>query len=196
MEVQLVGNVVPNSSTKFSVQGTSASFSIVSLTFTNGKMCARCLNGMCGVAMHNRKNIPRSTTQEDRKPVCSHIKTMCKEIQYIESIFPEYFQESARSEGDVQEHNFQFPVNPETEVNNEDGNIAQNIPGHFNINTGLREYESLSKHTTKDMMHPHNVNSTMQRNDFVKSQNLDPNTALYSTYNLKPCILGANGATM
>ena len=84
MEVQLVGNAVPNSSTKFSVQGTSASFSIVSLTFANGKMCARCSNGICGVAMHNRKNIPRSTTQEDRKPVCLHIKTMCKEIQYIE----------------------------------------------------------------------------------------------------------------
>ena len=55
IEVQLVGNVVPNSSTKLSVQGTSASFSVVSLTFANGKMCARCSNGMCGVAMHNRK---------------------------------------------------------------------------------------------------------------------------------------------
>ena len=94
-------------------------------------MCARCSNGMCGVAMHNRKNIPRNTTQEDMKPVCSHIKTMCKEIQYLESIFPEYFQESAQAEGDVQEHSFQFPINPEMEVNNEDGNIVQNIPGHF-----------------------------------------------------------------
>ena len=83
-----------------------------------------------------------------------------------ESIFPKYFQESAQSDGDVQEYNFQFAVNPEMEVNNEDGdgNIAQNIPGHFNINTGLWEYESLSKHTPKDMMHPQNVNSTMQRN--------------------------------
>ena len=100
-------------------------------------MCARCSNGMCGVAMCNRKNIPINTTQEDRKPVCSHIRTMCKEIQYLESIFPEYFQESAEAEGDVQEHNFQFPVNPEMEVNNEDRNIVQNIPGHFNIDTGL-----------------------------------------------------------
>ena len=44
------------------------------------------------------------------------------------------------------------------------------------------------------MMHPQNVNSTMQRNDFVKSPNLDPNTGLYSTYHLKPSILGASGA--
>ena len=36
MEIQLVGNVVPISSTKFSVKGTS-SFSIVSLTFPTGK---------------------------------------------------------------------------------------------------------------------------------------------------------------
>ena len=194
MEVRLVGNVVPNSSTKFSVRGTSASFSVITLTFANGKMCARCSNGMCGVAMHNRKNIPRNTTQEDRKPVCSHIKTMCKKIQYLESIFPEYFQESPQAEGYVQEHGFQFPVNPE--MNNEDGNIVQNIPGHFNIDTGLWEYESLSNHTPKDMMHPDNVNSTMERNDFVKSQNLHPNTGLYSTYNLKPSILGANGAPM
>ena len=188
-EVQLVGNVVPNSSTKFSVQGSCASFSIISLTFTNGKMCARCSNGMCGVAMCNRKSIPRNTTQEDRKPVCLHIKTMCKEIQFIETIFPEYFQE-----GDVEEHNFQFPVTPEMEVNNEDGNIAQNIPGHFNVNTGLWEYESLSKHTPKDMTDPQNVNCTMQRNDFVMSPNLDPNTGLHSTYHLKPSVLGANGS--
>ena len=59
-------------------------------------------------------------------------------MQYMESIFPEYFKESAQSDGDVQEYNFfQFAVNPEMEVNNEDGNIVQNIPGHFNINTGL-----------------------------------------------------------
>ena len=190
-EVQLVGNVVPNSPTKFSVKGSCFSFSTVSLTFTNGKMCARCSNGMCGVAMCNRKSISRNTntTQEDRKPVCSHIKTMCKEIQVIETIFPEYFQE-----GDVKEHNFQFPVTPEMEVNNEDGNITQNIPGHFNVNTGLWEYESLSKHTPKDMMDPQNVNCTMQRNDFVMSPNLDPNTGLYSTYHLKPSVLGANGS--
>ena len=110
--------------------------------------------------------------------------------------FPRYFQESAQSDGDVQEYNFQFAVNPEIEVNNEDGNIAQNIPGHFNINTDLWECKSLSKHTPKDMMHAQNVNSTMQRNDFVKSQNLDPNTGLYSTYHLKPSILGANGVPM
>ena len=188
-EVQLVGNVVPNGSTKFSVQGSCASFSIVSLTFASGKICARCSNGMCGVAMRNRKSIPRNTTQEDRKPVCSYIKTMCKEIQFIETIFPEYFQE-----GDVEEHNFQFPVTPEMEVNNEDGNIVQNIPGHFNVNTGLWEYESLSKYNPKDMMDPQNVNCIMQRNDFVTSPNLDPNTGLYSTYHLKPSVLGANGS--
>ena len=76
-------------------------FSIVSLTFANGKMCARYSNGRCGVAMCNRKSIPRNTTQEDRKPVSSHIKTMSKEIQFIKTSFPEYFQE-----GDVEEHNF------------------------------------------------------------------------------------------
>ena len=79
------------------------------------------------------------------------------------------------------------------EVNNEDGNIVQNILGHFNSNTGLWEYKSLYKHTPKDMMHLKNVNSTMQRNDFVKSQNLYPNTGLY---HLKPSILGANGTPM
>ena len=101
IEIQLVGNVVPSSSTKFSVQGTFSSFSIVSLTFPHGKMCARCSNGLCGVAMHNRKSITKNVTKEDRKPLCLQIKTMCKEMEYIESIFPEYFQESAQSDGDV-----------------------------------------------------------------------------------------------
>ena len=93
-------------------------------------------------------NVWSSNAQQEKHT--KKYNTRRQEIQYIESIFPEYFQESAQSEGDVQEHNFQFPVNPEMEVNNEGGNIAQNIPGHFNINTGLWEYESLSK----DMMHP------------------------------------------
>ena len=38
-EVQLVGNVVPNSSTKFSVKGSCSSFSIVSLTFAMQNVC-------------------------------------------------------------------------------------------------------------------------------------------------------------
>ena len=59
MEIQLVGNVIPTSSKKFSVQGTSSSFSIVNLTFPHGKMCARCSNDMCGVAMYNRKSTPQ-----------------------------------------------------------------------------------------------------------------------------------------
>ena len=84
--------------------------------------------------------------------------------------FPRILPRKCTTECDVQEHNFVFPVNPEMDVNNEDGNIALNIPGHFNINTGLWEYESLSKHTPKDMIYPQNVNSTMQRNDFVKSK--------------------------
>ena len=44
------------------------------------------------------------------------------------------------------------------------------------------------------MMDPQNVNCTMQRNDFVTSPNLDPNTELYSTYHLKPSVLGPNGS--
>ena len=88
MEIQLVGNVVPSSSTKFSVQDTSSSFSIISLTFPHGKMCARCSNGMCGVAMHNKKSIPKNATKEDRKPVCLYIKTMFREMQLHRKYFP------------------------------------------------------------------------------------------------------------
>ena len=72
MEIQLVQNVAPSSSTKFSVQGTSSSFSIVSLTFPHGKICARCSNGMCGVAMRNRKSIPKNATKEDRNCMLAH----------------------------------------------------------------------------------------------------------------------------
>ena len=45
------------------------------------------------------------------------------------------------------------------------------------------------------MMHPQNVNSTMQRND-CKIPKPDPNAGLYLTYHLKPSILGAHGAPM
>ena len=93
MEIQLVGNVVLMSSTKFSVQGTSSSFSIVSLTFPHEKTCARCSNGMCGVVMCNRKSIPKNATKEDRKPVClqayqNYVQRNAIHRKYFPTILP------------------------------------------------------------------------------------------------------------
>ena len=47
---------------------------------------------------------------------------------------------------DVRQHNFQSTVDQGNEINNEDGSIAGNVVGNFNINSGLWSYEALSKH--------------------------------------------------
>ena len=73
------------------------------------------------------------------------------------------------------------------------GNIQRDVKGHFNIQTGLWEYTSLSTHKPKDMMDPTLVHSTQKRNDFINSNNLDNNTRLYGTFELKASTIDATG---
>ena len=56
--VQLLGGVQPRGSTKFSVNG-DPDYSVVSITFPNGKCYAKCYNGTCKARMQNRKKIPK-----------------------------------------------------------------------------------------------------------------------------------------
>ena len=115
--VQLCGNILINSSTKFSVQG-AGSYSIVSLSFPNGKCSASCSDGMCATHMKNEKNIPKEANKEERKPICSHIKNVCRNINYLAEAFLEYFDDTTL---EIAEEGFELNFACPEEVNNEDG---------------------------------------------------------------------------
>ena len=71
-------------------------------------------------------------------------------------------------------------------VNTEDENISQTkIYGSFNKEQGLWEYPSVTTHKPREMMDPHIVNCTEERNDYIHSTKIDGKTGLYKTFHLK-----------
>ena len=82
--VQLLGGVQPRGSTKFSVNG-DPEYSVVSITFPNGKCYAKCQNGMCKARMQNRKKIPKQFKVSSATHLCSHITTLYKHLDYVKS---------------------------------------------------------------------------------------------------------------
>ena len=75
---------------------------------------------------------------------------------------------------------------PQEEVNNEDENINVCESGNFNIETGLWNFRSLSKHISFDnMMDPGLIFATQNRNDIVTSANINMDTGLYEYFTLE-----------
>ena len=183
-EIQLVGNVILPTATKFSVKGFD-SYSILNVSFRHGKCFVICTDGICSAHMKNKRNISRDegkNVKKINKTKCSHLTTFFNNIDYVHNFFPGYFNEEQFEEG-RSEIEYEDTVE---EQNYEDSNIGKSVSGHFNISTGLWEYKSLSQHKPKEMYDPILVNNTQRRNDFIYSANLDSNTGLYSFFILSP----------
>ena len=71
-EVLLLGNVIPSSTTKFSVKEHSGEYyACVHVTFTHGKCMLTCADGMCRARMHNKEGAPVCLYKGYRKSVCA-----------------------------------------------------------------------------------------------------------------------------
>ena len=191
-EVQLVGNVILPTATKFSVKGFE-SYSILNVSFCHGKCFVICTDGICSAHMKNKRNINRDEVKNGKhinNIKCSHITTFFNNLNYVCSFFPGYFnQEEQIAEG---RNGIEYEDTTE-EQNYEDTNVGSAVSGHFNTHTGLWEYKSLSQHKPKDMYDPMLVNNTQRRNDFIRSANLDSTTGLYSYLILSPKHLDMRG---
>ena len=101
----------------------------------------------------------------------------------VKGFFPDYF---LQEEDDV-------GVIKEDPVNQDDINIGNQVSGKFNLQTGLWDYPTLSKHKPKDMMDPELVNATLQRNELISARKLNPSTGLYCSFICKPSPFNPNG---
>ena len=63
--------------------------------------------------------------------------------------------------------------------NTEDENVSQTkIHGGFNKEQELWQYPSVTTHKPREMMDPHIVNCTEERNDYIHSTKIDGKTGL------------------
>lgn len=201
-KVQLLGNVIMQSVTKFSVKG-HENYAVLNVSFQHNKCYVLCTNGMCSVGLKNKKNITKRQAEEDRKlrkaleigadgveeesyekviVQCSHLQRFYNEMDYVESFFPDFFNQTDDDE-EIQQNP---PPPPEDPVNNDDLNIAQTVNGNFDTVTGLWNFKSLTDHKPKQMMDPILVECTRRRNETCLLQHLQKDTGLYGLILLKP----------
>ena len=179
-DVQLASNVIYSGTTKFSCKSFD-SLAIVNITFHNGKCYARCTQGRCSANFRNKHNIDWRDEELECTHICCHLQTLFTNLENFKSFFPDFFA----SENEELFHDYSTQSYNEN-VNTEDENISQTkIHGGFNKEQGLWEYPSVTTHKPREMMDPHIVNCTEERNDYIHSTKIDGKTGLYKTFHLK-----------
>ena len=180
-EVLLLGNVLPQGSTKFSVKGKQG-YAVVHISFPPNTCDANCTNGMCCANMKNKKKIPKKLPVQQVPYLCEHINILSKHIEYVKSLFPHFFNNLDDSPTEENE----LILEEREELNLLDAHQIPQLDGNFNKETGLWQYKALSKHKPKEMLEISLIKSTERRNAYVRFENLDEDTGLYGTYKLIP----------
>lgn len=150
--VILLGDVIPNTTTKFSVKG-HGSYSLVHISFSQGVCFSKCCQGICCAQMRNKKKIPKVVSLEDSDKLCSHLNTFFCNINVLKDYFPNFFEDSSSDSGfEESEERVQAQV-PE-QVNIDNAHLAKTVTdtSDFDTETGLWKCKALSRHKPKDML--------------------------------------------
>ena len=139
--VLLLGDVMSHGSTKFSIQG-DTDFAIVSISFRLGMCFARCLNGVCSAQARNKKRVPKVIPLDQQHHHCSHLRTLFQHLDFIHSLFPEFFQ--ADEDNDLEEGEEGIAAPAEGENLDDVVLNTKQVKGNFNVDTGLWEYPAVS----------------------------------------------------
>lgn len=186
--VKLLGDVFPNSTTKFSVRG-EHDYAILTFNFRRGKCYAKCLSGMCGAKLLNKKKMPKKVSLAKEMKLCPHMNTLCEHIDTWKGYFPTYFREEDEDEDE------EFVNAPQVDdLNMDDDGIEEALTnGNFNLDTGLWEFPALSKHKPYlEHNNPTLIQHTQQRNEFIGSTLFKGNTGRYSHMALLTPVNGRN----
>ena len=174
---QLIGNVLPQATTKFSVKGDEG-FSMVHFNFPHGKCYAKCQNSMCAARLSNKKKITKELPLAERSLFCSHLHTVYECLDQVKAYFPMFFEEEPTGD----------EANPAEDVNADDADLEANLKGNFNLETGLWEYKALSQHKPLMMLDPQLNANTQDRNQ--ATVNIDTSQEM----DLKPEFLQEDGS--
>ena len=140
--VILLGSVLHKGTTKFSSKGED-NYSVVNITISHGKCSMKCTNGMCLAVTQTKKKLPKSTNLKQLDLLCSHLKTMAQNIDYVKGFFPHCF---AQVQSETEENAV------EMEQENFDDVGLRPEEANFDVQTGLWIFKALSSHKPKDMM--------------------------------------------
>ena len=188
-EILLLGNVLPHATTKYSVKGNTESYSIVHINFHQGKCYAKCTEGMCCAAMHNKSRIPKTMPLSSTEKLCIHMNTFNKRIEYIKSFFLEFFNGDDTNESTPSVHDHE-------EINTQDIDIGTKLTGKFNVESGLWDYQALSHHKPSQMMDTKLILNTEERNKYITSTNINDSTGLYGSFEMKPAFVNPDGTAI
>ena len=90
-DVFLLGDILPNGITKFSIRGDDT-YSIMNFTFSHGRYSVKCTNGLCQVQLNSKKRIPKHGELNDKtENLCSYLHTLKLNLEHVKELFPEYF---------------------------------------------------------------------------------------------------------
>ena len=129
--VQLVGNVIPGGTTRFSAKGKEG-LSIVHISFYQENAEILCTDGHCSINFKNKKIITRRYLDHQYTHVCSYLHTMFVNWDSVKEFFLDFFLQQ-------EDHLSVIPDNP---VNKDDVNIESQVTGKFNIETGFWETQA------------------------------------------------------
>ena len=146
-EVVLLGDVLPHTTTKFSVQGEEDLCSVVTISFRRGQCYARCTEGICSAQSRNRKKIPKVYSCEDPGELCTHLQVLGKHYDSLHSLFPEFFNPEAEADETEEDTH---PV-AQDGPNMDDATVRNPTAGDFDVTTGLWNYPAYSVHQPKQM---------------------------------------------
>lgn len=192
--IQLIGNVLPFATTKFSIKGDD-DFATVHISFPQNKCYAKCLNGMCAANMRNKKKIPKTVSIKEKSKLCPHIRTMAEHLEYVKSFFPAHFEPQEQDPEEIGNERVIQLIEPDM-VNQDDGNLKPERPVVFNQETGLWDFPALSKHTPLEEDDITLMYGTQKRNNFTISTNMNSDTGIYqeNEFSLKPTVLNPDGS--
>ena len=89
-EVILLGNFLPQGTTKFSVKG-KVCYSVIYITFPPNNCYVKCKNGMCCTSLKNMEKIPKYLPIQEVHYICDHLNIFTKHLNFVKSLFPGLF---------------------------------------------------------------------------------------------------------
>ena len=146
-EVILLGNALPQTTSKFSIKGEEDHYSIVTISFRQGQCWARCTEGVCSAKTRNKKKIPKLDSLQNPGELCTHLQVLGQHLPLLRGYFPEFFS-------DDEEEREELVTQPveEMEVPNLEDATLRNPPSSvFDVDTGLWCYKSYSEHVPHQM---------------------------------------------
>ena len=145
----LIGDILPQHTTKLSVKGDFLGF--VHLSNRDGRFWAKCVEGVCSAMAQNKSKHAKVVSLKKCSGVCSHLKVISENWEALQVQLPELFVEP---EGEDEDQDEQGPTGEPEVSNQEDRGVVCEGEGVFDKASGLWNFPSFSVSKPREMNDP------------------------------------------